>query len=246
MGFYITQASGEKEHIRYRKSTERGEITVRDCVMEGVELRLLLVRDVQESAVFLEREKRHDAPFRYIDSFMDIVAKHPHPDRVLLIGGAGFAFPRTFFGSGQKGTLDVVELDPRMVKLARRFFFLDDLEREFDLKKNGRLNIHIQDGTEYLESTDEKYDIILNDAYIGNTPDRGLSSDDGMALCRAHLKEGGILVVNVITTLIGEGSMPGIISRNAMEGYFDHVTLYPCNPSMHELCRQNCMLVGTV
>ena len=214
--------------------------------MEGVELRLLLVGDVQESAVFLEKGKRYDAPFRYIDSFMDIVAKHPHPDRILLIGGAGFAFPRTYFGSGQKGILDVAELDPRMVKLARRYFFLDEMERDLGLKKDGRLNIHVREGSEYLSSTEERYDIILNDAYIGNRPDRGLSSDEGMALCRAHLKEDGILAVNVITTLAGEGSMPGIISKNVMEGYFDHVTLYPCNPAMGELYRQNCMLVGAV
>ena len=54
MGFYITQATGEREHIRYRKSTARGDIAIVDCVMEGVELRLLLMSDIQESAVFLE------------------------------------------------------------------------------------------------------------------------------------------------------------------------------------------------
>ena len=246
MGFYITQASGEREHIRYRKSTARGEISVKDCTMEGVDVRLLLVGDVQESAVFLEKEKRYDAPFRYIDAFMDIVAKHPHPDRILLIGGAGFAFPRTFFGSGQKGILDVVELDPRMVKIARRYFFLDETEREFGLKKDRRLNIHVREGSEYLADTEEKYDIILNDAYIGNRPDRGLSSDEGMALCKAHLKEGGILAVNVITTLMGEGSLPGIMTRSIMEGYFDRVSLYPCNKALGEFYRQNCMLVGAV
>ena len=64
MGFYITQATGEREHIRYRKSTARGDIAIVDCVMEGVELRLLLMSDIQESAVFLEKDKRYDAPFR--------------------------------------------------------------------------------------------------------------------------------------------------------------------------------------
>lgn len=244
MGFYITQAAGEREHIRYRKSTARGDIAIVDCVMEGVELRLLLMSDIQESAVFLEKDKRYDAPFRYIDHFMDIVKRHPHPGRILLIGGAGFAFPRTFFGSGQKGTMDVVELDPRMVKLARRYFFLDELERDFRLKKDGRLNIYVQDGMEYLNNTDEKYDIIFNDAYIGNTPDRGLSSDEGVAVCKSHLTQGGVLVVNVITTLMGEGSMPGKITKSILENYFDNVTIYPCNPALSPLSRQNCMLLG--
>lgn len=48
--------------------------------------------------------------------------------RVLLLGGGGFAYPKHLLTTARGIDLDVVEIDPAMVDLARRYFYLDALE----------------------------------------------------------------------------------------------------------------------
>ncbi len=244
MPFYITQATGENEQDRYHRVTAKGTYIVRDTTMQGERVRLLLVDGIQESATHLDPEKKYEPMFRYLSFFHQIVEAHPDPQKVLLIGGAGFAYPKLFFSSGQKGEMTVVELDPRMIRLAGRFFFLDDLRKEYDLDRTGRLKIVEDDGLRFLKHTQEQYDVILNDAYLGNVPDEGMLSDEGVAACKSHLKPGGIMVTNIITPLAGTGAMPGILAKKRYESYFDQVSLYTCDPSHPAVMRQNCMLTG--
>ena len=244
MGFYITEARGTDEVERYHRRTDRGEYLVLDTTMQGERVRLLLVNGIQESATHLDPDRKYEPMFRYLSSFHEIVESHPDPRRVLLIGGAGFAYPKHFFSSGQQGSMTVVELDGRMIRLARRFFFLNELEKEYDLVRSGRLVIEESEGLRFLESSQDSWDVILNDAYLGNIPDQGLLSDRGVEACASHLRPGGILVTNIITPLAGEGAMEGMLAKACYEQLFDHVELYSCTPTHSLLMRQNCMLVG--
>ena len=244
MGFFITQATGENEQDRYRRVTTKGTYVVRDTTMQGERVRLLLVDGIQESATHLDPARKYEPLFRYLTFFHRIVESHPDPQTVLLLGGAGFAYPKLFFSSGQKGSLTVVELDPRMIKLADRFFFLKDLKREYDLDRTGRLRIVQDDGLHFLQTDEACYDVILNDAYLGNVPDEGLLSDEGVAACKARLKPGGILVTNIITPLGGVGAMPGLLAKKRYELYFYQLSLYTCDPTHPATMRQNCMLTG--
>ncbi len=244
MGFYITEASGIDEKDRYRRETENGTMIVRDTTMHGERVRLLLVNGVQESATHLDPERKYVPLFRYLDSFHKILLSHPYPEKVLLLGGAGFAYPKLFFSSGQTGELTVVEMDPRMIRLARRFFFLNDLEREYDLARSGRLKIIEKEALSFLKGSDEKWDVILNDAYIGNVTDAGLLSPAGIRTMKDHLAPGGICVTNLITPLSGDGSYIGIVARRLYEATFSEASLTPCDPTHPSTMRQNCMLVG--
>ncbi|MBR5115665.1 MAG: fused MFS/spermidine synthase [Lachnospiraceae bacterium] len=244
MPFFITQATGENEQDRYHRVTARGTYIVRDTTMQGERVRLLLVDGIQESATHLDPARRYEPMFRYLTFFQKIVEEYPDPQQVLLIGGAGFAYPKLFFSSGQKGNMTVVELDPRMIRLADRFFFLRELKEEYDLDRTGRLRIVVDEGLHFLREDDGRYDIIINDAYLGNVPDEGLLSEEGIAACKTRLKPGGILVTNIITPLGGPGSMPGILAKKRYEQFFDRVSLYTCDPSHPATMRQNCMLTG--
>ena len=244
MGFFITQARGEDEQIRYHRSTPNGEYIVMDTTMQGERVRLLLVDGIQESSTHLDPERKYEPLFRYLVFLQQIVEQHPDPKNVLLIGGAGFSYPKLFFSSGQTGELTVVEMDERMIRLARRWFYLNDLEKEYDLVRTGRLKICCDEGMHFLKHTDRKWDVILNDAYLGNVPDQGLLSDEGIALCKSHLAPKGILAVNIITPLAGPDCMRGIIVRGGFGAYCNNATLYPCDPARPAGEKQNCMLVG--
>ena len=68
-----------------------------------------------------------------------------------MIGGAGFAYPKSLLVNHPGVRLDVVEIDPAMVALAREHFCLDRLEAL--LAVEGRaddLRIFVEDGAAFL------------------------------------------------------------------------------------------------
>ena len=85
----------------------------------------------------------------------------------------------------------------------------------------------------------EKGDVVAFGARIFN-------ADNGPK----YLNSQETLVYNKSKTLYGLYQAKDFIRENdavlIMEGYFDRVSLYPCNKALGEFYRQNCMLVGAV
>ncbi|MFR3451637.1 MAG: hypothetical protein ACLTSX_08770 [Collinsella sp.] len=48
---------------------------------------------------------------------------------MLVMGGGGYAYPKHALTAHPALDMDVVEIDPSITRLARRWFFLDELER---------------------------------------------------------------------------------------------------------------------
>ena len=78
------------------------------------------------------------------------------PESMLVIGNAGGTVARAFGQLYPQVEIDGVEIDPEVSEAARRYMGLDD---------NPRLEVISADGRPYLELTDERYDIIVVDAY---------------------------------------------------------------------------------
>ena len=190
--------------ILYRSKTFDGrELVVLDTVEGREPVRLLLVDDVRESAVFKDEDKRYDLVFRYSWLFDEALVKNPEAGDVLLFGGAGFAFPRHFIKKYPKRKMDVVEIDPEMHKVAMKYFYLEELYEDEGLDADNRLGVFIMDANDYLKKYDKRYDIIFNDAFLGEELEASLVAGEKMALIRAHLKEGGIYAVNIISGFTG-------------------------------------------
>lgn len=135
-------------------------------------VRVLAVDGVLQSATYLD-ERWALCPFEYLRGFDHIFeaagtprsdttfeADETHPiEHVLMIGGAGFAYPKQLLTQHPGVKLDVVEIDETMVNIAREFFFLDRLETL--LAEEGRaddLRIFVEDGEEFLRRRAEQGD----------------------------------------------------------------------------------------
>ena len=70
----------------------------------------------------------------------------------LLIGGAAYTYPMHYLNRYKDKTIDVVEIDDKMTKIAQKEFGLN-LEDE-------RLKIHTQDGRSFFNYSKNKYDTI--------------------------------------------------------------------------------------
>ncbi len=82
--------------------------------------------------------------------------------------------------------IEGVEIDEKITKLAKQYFQLPE-----DMK------VTTYDGRAYLNAVDKKYDVILVDAFQDITIPFQMSSAEFFSLVRTHLKEGGVMAVNL-------------------------------------------------
>jgi spermidine synthase len=113
------------------------------------------------------------------------------PERMLVIGNAGGTIARAYGRYYPDVEIDGVEIDPKLNEVARRFFGADD---------NPRLRLIAADGRPFLESSDERYDLIVVDAYRQPYVPFQLATQEFFEAARAHLRPGGAIALNVAAT----------------------------------------------
>ena len=109
-------------------------------------------------------------------------------ERVAILGNAAGTTARALGVFYPDAAIDGVELDPAVSRVGRRYFGLED---------NPRLTVHDADARPFLRSTDERYDLIVVDAYHQPYVPFYLATREFFALVRERLAPGGIVALNV-------------------------------------------------
>ena len=118
------------------------------------------------------------------------------PKRVLVVGMGGGVVPREMHHYYPQAKVDVVEIDPAIPPIAKRFF-------AFPTHSNVR--VHVDDGRKFIEeqhaAEDAKpYDIIVLDAYGSEGVPFALLTKEFLAHVRGILAPDGAVVANLIRT----------------------------------------------
>lgn len=217
---------------------------------DGSLVRMLNVGGVLQSATYLD-ERWATCPFAYLRSFDRLfeAALPEAPDpldvrRVLMLGGAGFAYPKQLLLEHPGVALDVVEIDPAMVQIARERFFLDRLEAQ--LAAEGRaddLRIFVEDGEAFLRrracdaaladfgngatgavpTARDSYDVIINDVFVGREAVPFFVSDEGIDCARTCLTPGGLLMANCVVEYTGDAMYRLFSQVERLRGHFANV-----------------------
>lgn len=111
-------------------------------------------------------------------------------------------------------TLDItaVELDPDVVRLAKKYFAIET---------NSRFAIEIMDGRQYLRKHKDLWDIIMIDAYRGPFVPFHLLTNEFFQLVKKRLKPGGVVVQNIEpTTMVFDAAI------RTMGENFDHLDVF--------------------
>jgi spermidine synthase len=109
-------------------------------------------------------------------------------ERVAILGNAAGTTARALGVYYPRAEIDGVEIDPAVSRVGRRYFGLDD---------NPRLTVHDADARPFLRSTDERYDLIVVDAYHQPYVPFYLATREFFRLVRERLAPGGIVALNV-------------------------------------------------
>jgi spermidine synthase len=124
----------------------------------------------------------------YVRALAAALALLPPPRRALVIGlGAGTVpmFLRTAFPGCR---VDVVEVDPTVVEVARTWFEFPD---------DSRLGVTVADGRAFLEGTRRHWDVIVLDAYTESHVPPHLATREFLEVVRRRLAPGGAALANL-------------------------------------------------
>jgi spermidine synthase len=138
----------------------------------------------------MDRSDRHALESKYTKFFPLGLMIKENVTKVLFIGGGGFSGPKYFLQNYPNISVDVVEIDPKVVEVAQEYFFLDE--------SNPKLDIYIQDAREFLNKHPESYDIIVLDAFSKSYVPFHLMTVEFYKLLSDKLSNGGVVISNHI------------------------------------------------
>ena len=216
--------------VVYQKDTAYSSLTVVDQPGQGT--RVLYLNNMPHSACYLNGS--NGAVFEYTDYFNMGFVLNPGIERVLFIGGGGFSGPKQFLEYYPRVTVDVVEIDPEVVRVAKEYFFVRD---------DPRLSIHVADGRAFLGRAG-MYDLIVLDAYSKTYVPFHLMTLEFFEALAEHLNPGGIVVSNLISSIIGDTSDLLMAEVRTVEAVLPQVYLFATRSSSTSLV-QNISLLAT-
>lgn len=207
-----TDFEAEGLDVLYRKESAYHAI----AVVEDSLSRYLRFDNSFQSAMNLKAP--FTTPFEYPDYFSLALAYRPEAKRALFIGLGGGSGPKRFWRDFPQLDVDAVELDEEVVNVAYRYF---------GLPRDPRLEVAVEDGRRYLQKTDEKWDVILLDAYYSDSVPFHLATREFLQLARSRLSPGGLVVANVIGSVEGSGSKLFRSFYRTYRSVFPSVAVHP-------------------
>ena len=159
----------------------------------------------------MDLSQPHVLQHAYSHAAMAAFLYRPRAGSCLLVGLGGGAMVRFLNHHFPDLRLDVVELDPAIVAVARDFF---------GATAGPRTRILVGDGRDYLERAAERYDVILIDAHLhpGERTDAGghpltLKTEEFYRSIARRLSPGGIVMFNILMGPDAQRYVDGV--RNA-------------------------------
>jgi spermidine synthase len=151
------------------------------------------------------------------DAFLALPPLLDRPlEKVAILGNAGGTTARALGEFYPDAEIDGVELDPAVSDVGFEWFGMGD---------NPNLTVHDADARPFLRRTDERYDLIVVDAYHQPYVPFYLATREFFRLARERLTPGGILALNVASVPGDESLLDGIAGTLTHE--FDSVSVWP-------------------
>jgi spermidine synthase len=188
----------------------------------------------QQSAMYLDDPVDLALPYT---KFYNL-ASHFKPDmkRVLMLGGGGYSFPKYMSKHYSDVHIDVVEIDPQVTMLARKFFHLRD---------DQTLSIVHQDARTFLNRTEQTYDVILGDTFNSHyAVPFHVSTVETVRRIYDRLADDGVVVVNILASIEGDKGRFLRAEYATFKAVFPQVYLYPVSYPTSGMSWQNVMLVA--
>lgn len=167
-----------------KKSTINGTVRVTD--ENGLRVMRFLPGGSRQTAII--KGKPNHLELEYSRAVMAMLAMVPHAKRVLVVGLGGGAIPAFLRHHYPKMHIDVVDIDPVVVDLAKT---------HFDFREDAHMKAYVADGRKFVEDAKQSWDIIMLDAFSSSEIPRHLATQEFLQAVAAKLSPSGVVVANI-------------------------------------------------
>ncbi len=231
-GFTITSKAVDSDCLR---ESNYYCICVEDTVEEGREVKALCLDALVNSYVCLE-----DPTFlgHYDQIFADIATyvARGNPDlRVLFIGGGGYTMPRYLEVTYPQSTLEVIEIDPEVTRVAFDYLGLSPDTRIVTYNEDARMAVP--------ELPEDQYNIVIGDAFRDFSVPYQLTTREFNEQVRRLLKDDGMYATHIVDKLHSGGFLRAYV--NTLRQTFPYVYVIHDVPRWDDDTRMLYVVVGS-
>lgn len=188
-----------------------------------------------QSKMFLDGDEPASEYLKYYH-----LVRHFKPDfqNALMIGGAGYSFPKDFLKVYPDKQLETVEIDPQMTEIAKKYF---------NLKEHPNLKIFHEDGRIFLNRAPvKKYDAVFLDAFgsLFTVPFH-LTTVEAVGEISRVLRDDGVVIFNAGGAIRGESSRFLNAELATYKQVFPQVLLFKVRPERADEDVQNFIIVAS-
>lgn len=196
-------------------------------------IRKMEINNNLQSIMFLDSEKLF---FGYTEYYHLVKHFNPNFKKVLMLGGGGYSYPKDYLNKYPEAKIDVVEIDPIVTELAKKYF---------NLKNNPKLNIYNEDGRIFLNRTKEKYDAIFGDAFDSSfSIPYQLTTKEAVQKEFEILNDEGLVILNIFSPMESEKGLFLRAEYATYKSVFPQVYLFPVDFVNDEKINQNIILIA--
>ncbi|GAM99444.1 spermidine synthase-like protein [alpha proteobacterium U9-1i] len=139
-----------------------------------------------------------ELPVAYTRAMTVALAYTPRANRILEIGLGGGRTASYLHDFLPQANITAVELDPGVISLA---------QQHFGVRQDARLRIIQRDGRIYVNTTRQRFDIIMVDAYQGTLVPFHLVTREFFGILKRKLNPGGVVVQNISPDVLNPDNM---------------------------------------
>lgn len=156
--------------------------------------------------------------------------------RAAFLGAGSFTMPEAISQHYKAADIDVIEIDPEVIQVGRKFFKLGDFN------KIGAIS---DDARRFLQLTTKRYDLIFGDAFNGiRYVPAHLLTQEFFELVNSKLNTGGAFMINIISSLKGAKATLFKCVMRTLEQAFTNSYVFPMIPfNLHSM--QNIIIVSS-
>jgi predicted membrane-bound spermidine synthase len=161
----------------------------------------------------IHKDNPNDILFWYAQEIIRAIESHEKKDNILILGGGGYTLSEYLARTYPKSIIDTVEIDPKLIEIAKEYFDYDELPNAHNITGDAR---------HFMNHTDAQYDIVIVDVFSDtNIPFFMVTNEYGNAI-KKLLKKDGIALVNVIGAYEGACEPFFDAVRGSYQNYFQY------------------------
>jgi spermidine synthase len=190
---FVAQPVASEETTIYKTDGVYQLITIYEGSYLGRPSRFLLLDRSESGAMFLDSNDPGELVYDYTKYYSLYRIFTPQVNNALVLGGGAYSIPKALLHELPNATVDVAEIEPSFLDLARRYFGLSD---------SPRLRNFVEDGRRYLADADTHYDLIFGDVYYSyfSVPPH-FTTQEFFTLAKNRLRPEGVFIANMIGDL---------------------------------------------